>query len=367
MTWDHPRGLESLVNSNKVLEESLGVGVRWEARSLLKFGDQHISEFYEENDLMVIDYPHVPDAVHAEAVIAFDEILSRDELSQLQRTSVGDSHDSYNYRGKQWALAIDAAAQVSAYRKDKVDSAPIFWSDVLTLAKTGTLLWPYKPVDAFSTFATLMSQKGTCLNSGGDFINRTVAVEVLELMIELAALVPDFCRESNPIDIAERLSADDKYSTAVCLYGYSNYSRQGFRKNPLKYDDVPSFNGRATGSQLGGAGLAISSKSSNPELSAKVALLIASPVIQSTTYVEGGGQPGNFLAWKNSRANEITSDFFINTLRTLERAWVRPRLLGWPDVQFSASQVIHKILLKRRFRDHDIDELDSCYRKFIKE
>ena len=114
ITWDHPRGFESLVNSNKMLEESLGVTVRWEARSLLEFGDQHISEFYEKNDLMVIDHPHVPDAVHAGAVIAFDEMLSAPELFQLKRTSVGESHASYNYRGKQWALANDAAAQVSA-------------------------------------------------------------------------------------------------------------------------------------------------------------------------------------------------------------------------------------------------------------
>ena len=367
ITWDHPRGFESLVNSNKMLEESLGVTVRWEARSLLEFGDQHISEFYEKNDLMVIDHPHVPDAVHAGAVIAFDEMLSAPELFQLKRTSVGESHASYNYRGKQWALANDAAAQVSAFRPDKTESAPIFWSDVLSIAKTGTLLWPYKPVDAFSTFATLMAQKGMSLNTGGIFVYKKIANEVLGLMIELAAMVPDFCSDSNPIDIFERLSSGDKYSTAVCLYGYSNYARKGFRKNQLKYDDVPSFDGRATGSQLGGAGIAISSKSINPELSAQVAFLIASPAIQSTTYVEGGGQPGNLLAWKNASANEITCDFFINTLRTLERAWVRPRLLGWPEIQFAASQIIHKILLNRSFSNSDIDELDFCYEKFVRE
>ena len=50
MTWDHPRGLDSVVNSNDLLQERCGISVNWEARSLLAFGDQHISEFYEDGD-----------------------------------------------------------------------------------------------------------------------------------------------------------------------------------------------------------------------------------------------------------------------------------------------------------------------------
>lgn len=79
-------------------------------------------------------------------------------------------------------------------------------------------------------------------------------------MVELAALVPDFCASSNPIDIAERLSGEENYSHGICMYGYSNYSHKGFRKHRLVYEDVPSFDGQASGSQLGGAGVAISSK-----------------------------------------------------------------------------------------------------------
>ena len=65
MTWDHPRGFTSVVSSNELLAELCQTEVEWQARSLLAFGDQHISEFYRENDLMIIDHPHVPDAVAA--------------------------------------------------------------------------------------------------------------------------------------------------------------------------------------------------------------------------------------------------------------------------------------------------------------
>ena len=367
MTWDHPRAFDSLVASNDLLKSSLGISISWDARSLLAFGDQHISEFYKEYDLMIIDHPHVPDAVHAGAVLPFEELLSADELAILARTSVGPSHDSYLYQGKHWALAIDTAAQVSAFRPDMSDASPVFWSDVLELAKTGKLLWPYKPVDAYSTFATLMAQKGAPLASNKLFIEQGTALEVLSMMVELATLVPDFCSKSNPIDIAEELSNGDTYSHGICLYGYSNYSHAGFRKHRLVYEDVPSFDGLASGSQIGGAGIAISSTTSNPVAASQASLMLSLPQIQSTTYGLSGGQPGNLIAWKNHRLNEVTASFYSNTLRTLERSWVRPRLLGWPDVQYQSSLVIHRVLTSRKVNASVVSEIASTYEKYIKE
>ncbi len=367
MTWDHPRGLASLVESNELIEQMCGVGVDWQARSLLAFGDQHISEFFRDVDLMVIDHPHVPDAVAAGAVIAFDEVVSPEELRFLKRTSVGSSHDSYSYKGKQWALAIDTAAQVSAYRPDKVDGCPIFWSDVLVLAKGGRLLWPYKPVDAFSTFATLMAQKDSPLTAKDPFADAAIGLEVLDFMVELADAVPEICATSNPIDAAELLATTEEFDYGVCMYGYSNYSRLGFRANRISYDDVPSFDGQARGSQLGGAGIAISSASKDRSKAAEVAMLLSLPNVQSTTYVTGGGQPGNLVAWKSEHANKITSNFFRNTLRTLERAWVRPRVLGWPDAQFHSSQIIHSALVSRSATMATVEQVLGVFEKYIQE
>ena len=367
MTWDHPRGLDSVVNSNPLLLEKIRATVNWDARSLLAFGDQPIVEFYNEYDLMIIDHPHVPDAVHSDTVIAFDELLSSSELELLSKTSVGQSHSSYQYQGKQWALAIDTAAQVSAFRPDKADRAPIFWDEVFEFAKGGTLLWSQKPVDAFSTFATLMAQREAPLASKESYIDKKVAAEVLELMIELSALVPDFCLTSNPIQIAEILAQEDKYAYGICMYGYSNYSKPGFRDHLLAYDDVPSFDGQAAGSQLGGAGIAVSKRSANPELAAQIALLLSSPDIQSTSYVDAGGQPGNLAAWKSARVNDSTHNFFANTLRTLERAWVRPRIYGWPEVQFATSQIIHSALTIKKFTLSDLDAIENTFAAYIKE
>ena len=367
MTWDHVRGRDCLIESNDLLIQKCGISVSWDARSLLAFGDQHISEFYNDYDLMIIDHPHVPDAVHADAVIPFEELVTAPQLDLLEATSVGASHDSYLYQGKHWALAIDTAAQVSAFRPDKAERSPVFWHEVFDLAKKKQLLWAHKPVDAFSTFATLMAQKGAPLEGSSRFINQEMALEVLEFMVELASLVPDFCATSNPIDIAERLSGSDDYAYGICMYGYSNYSRDGFRKHILIYDDLPSFDGRATGSQLGGAGVAVSSKSKNPKAAAEAAMLLSLPDIQATTYGLGGGQPGNLIAWKDQMLNDVSHNFFRNTLRTLENAWVRPRVLGWPDVQYQSSLIIHKCLVEKKVSKKDVEEIASTYDKYVKE
>lgn len=367
MTWDHPRGLECLQQSNELLMEKCGISITWEARSLLAFGDQHISEFYNDYDLLVIDHPHVPDAVHAKAVVGFEDLISTEDLALLEKTSVGQSHHSYLYQGKHWALAIDTAAQVSAFRPDMADRAPVFWEDVLVEAKKGRLLWAHKPVDAFSTFATLMAQKGAPIEGSARFIDRDVANEVLEFMVELATLVPDFCSNQNPIDVAEILSSSNDYAFGICMYGYSNYSRVDFREKLLTYDDIPSFDGKATGSQLGGAGIAVSSASRDRASAAKAAALLSLPDIQSTTYGLNGGQPGNIVAWKDNQLNEASANFFRNTLRTLEKAWVRPRVLGWPDVQYQSSLIIHKILVDRKVNRADVEDIASMYQRYVKE
>ncbi|MGA1447146.1 MAG: extracellular solute-binding protein [Pontimonas sp.] len=346
MTWDHPRGFESVVACNDLIEAEFGATVEWSARSLLQFGDQHVREFAEGRDLMVIDHPHVPDAVVDGAVIAMDDLVDQDSLVRLARESAGPSHESYRFRGKVWALAIDAATQVSVYRPDLVDGVPPFWDDILADAASGRVLWPYKPVDAFSTFATLSAQMGSAIGERASMIDEETTGRVMEFMLRFAALVPKFCATSNPFEISERLVSSDEFDYAAPLYGYTNYSRDGFRRRVLAYDDVPSFDGRATGSQLGGAGIAVSAHSKNPELAAKIAVYLSSAEAQRGPYTERHGQPGNLRAWLSPRMNDITHGFFRNTLRSIEGAWVRPRLVGWPDFQFGMSQVIHEALVR---------------------
>jgi multiple sugar transport system substrate-binding protein len=366
LTWDHPRAIDGLNSCAPEIESQLSAKVDWATRSLLAFGDQHISEFASDFDLLVIDHPHVPDAVNAHAVLPLDELLKPESLLQIALESVGESHNSYSYRGKTWALAIDTAAQVSVYREGTV-GVPLYWADVLSDARSDKVLWPYKPVDAFSTFATLMAQLGKPLLETTDQLNAEAATHALELMVDLAAHTPEICGRCNPVDVAEMLSTSTDYDYAPALYGYSNYSRVGFRPYRLHYEDIVSFDGKSAGSQLGGAGIAVSSATKHPELAAAIAAYLTLAHAQAGLYSSGGGQPGNLRAWRSPELNELTAGFFRNTLRTLERAWVRPRILGYPDYQLAVSQIIHSALVARRFSKKTVSEIQAQAELYLRE
>ena len=50
--------------------------------------------------------------------------------------------------------------------------------------------------------------------------------------------------------------------------------------------------------------------------------------------------------------------FFRNTLRTLERAWVRPRVAGWPDLQLALSHLVRDAVIERRVDDGLLDAIE---------
>lgn len=68
--------------------------------------------------MVVIDYPSVGDIAESKMYVPIDEVLSKKELELIQRISIGKTYESYSYNGHLWALPIDAATQVSAYRED---------------------------------------------------------------------------------------------------------------------------------------------------------------------------------------------------------------------------------------------------------
>jgi multiple sugar transport system substrate-binding protein len=103
----------------------------------------------------------------------------------------------------------------------------------------------------------------------------------------------------------------------------------------------------------------VSASTRRPELAAAAAATLAGATAQAGLYATGGGQPGNLRAWKSSSLNALTNGFFGNTLRTLERAWVRPRVLGWPELQLDMSHIIHDCLVERRLRPDTISSMQT--------
>ena len=369
MTWDHARGFDPMIASaKKFCSENPDVKIIWEKRSLQAFADRPIELMAFDYDLMVIDHPHVGEASRKDLIYELNHSEDyKNELKILEQESVGLSHQSYNFNDNQYALAIDAAAPVSSYRKDLLNNIPKTFEDVIQLAEKSLVMWPIKPVDAISSFNTIAANLGNPINSKeGVFIELSIANSVLEMMKKLADLVPRECLSMNPIETLDYMSTNDDILYCPLLYGYSNYSRLNFRESLIHFTDIPSFNGKennCSGSQLGGTGLAISKSTKHLKTALKYSFWVASANCQRELYYDSGGQPGNVLAWRDDKINENCNNFFKNTLKTLDKSWLRPRYDGYMYYQDKAGTLINNFLKGENSIDFTVNAMKKEFDK----
>lgn len=342
ITWEHDRGYGSMAAAAMEYRAVRpDVEVVWEQRSLQAFADQPLEELVENYDLLVIDHPHIPQAAEAGLLAALDVPEYERELAEFARRAVGRSHESYQHLGRQWGLASDAACQVSAFRPDLMDSHPQSWAEVLNLAREGRVVWPYKPVDAFSSLVTVAAGLGEeAMRVEGVFLSADTLAQALEILRELARHVPDECRTWNPIQTCDALAESDTFAYSPLLFGYTNYSRTQFRTHRLQFVDIPASKQGVAGSLLGGAGVAVSARSAHIPQATDFAFWVSSGPTQAGAYYDGGGQPGHADAWESDRTNADSLDFFRGTRATIEGAYLRPRSVGYIELQNSVSPLV---------------------------
>ena len=369
MAWDHPRGYDPMTaTANEFMKKNPDCEIIWEKRSLQAFADRPIEQMAFEYDLMVIDHPHVGEASRKGLLLEFNKYKEyQTDLDILSKQSVGQSHKSYEFNNNQYALAIDAATPVSAYREDLIDKIPRTYEDVIRLAENKKVMWPIKPVDSVSSFNTIAANIGSPLNEKDKkFIDKSIGISILKMMKRLSKLVPLDCLKMNPIETLEYMSTNNNILYCPLLYGYSNYSRKGFRDSVVKFTNTPSFNqdeNNCSGSQIGGTGIAISKQTKNKDIALKYSFWIASAECQRSLYYFSGGQPGNLDAWQDKSVNLDSDDFFKGTLETLNKSWLRPRYDGYMYYQDLAGTIINKYLSSDTSAESVIDELKVEFEK----
>ena len=363
MSWDHPRGFDPMVKTASEFKIKYpDVNINWEKRSLQAFADRPIEEMAFDYDLIVMDHPHVGEASRKNLILELNSYEKfTDQLSQLEKNSVGQSHESYNFNNNQYALAIDAAAPVSAYRKDLIENPPCTFEETIKLAELSKVIWPIKPVDSISCFNSIAANLGQPINNiHTKFTDKNLAKNILSMMKDLAKLVPEKCLSMNPINVLDIMSETNDFSFCPMLYGYSNYSRKNFRQYVVNFGNMISFNNDKNdckGSQIGGTGLAISKSSKNIEMALEYSFWVASEVCQKDIFYKSGGQPGHLKAWQYEDINKDCANFFTNTLKTLEKSWLRPRYDGYMYYQDKGGTLINKFLKNEISLDKTIENL----------
>lgn len=365
MTWDHPRGFDPLAAASRAWAERTGVTIDWERRSLQDFESYPVDELARRYDLIVIDHPHVGQVAEEGCLVALDTVADPRSLAAIASGSVGGSFESYRWNGHQWALPIDAAAQVQAWAPSRIAGPATDWTMVLGLAEEGRVALPLRAPHALMSLFTLCGLEGIALDPAADRLFPAGAARAYARLLEIAERLDATAFAQDPIAVLDAMaSAASPVAVAPLLYGYVSYAREGRRAERVRFADLPLLTaGVPAGSTLGGTGIAVSALGATPEGAVAFAEWVASPEVQSGLYAEAGGQPAHALAWESDRANAPVANFYRDTRATLDRAWVRPRHDGYMSYQQAASERLETALRRNEAPDAVIDALNALYRK----
>jgi multiple sugar transport system substrate-binding protein len=357
LTWDHPRGhapLDELTRLDLAGPNPYGdvpEPIEWDRQPLEGFESEPIAALCESYDVLVIDHPGLGAAL--DSLVPMDELFSAAELADFRARSVGRCYESYHLDGRQWALPLDAAAQVAAAWPGL--HVPETWPETVEFARSGgRLALCLGGPHAFLMFCAVCS---------GDFLDREAGLRALELMAELLALADPDVSLRNPIGVLDAMAAGGP-DLCPLVYGYATY--------PLAFADAPAWPGRAPGSVLGGTGLAVSKRrigdaeraagtggaegagGIRDAVRAHLRRLLSEPV-QTGLFPAAGGQPAARSAWDEA-------GFYRDTRDSVEAAWIRPRFPGYIAKQQRASALIRDGLTAGRPSRDILDDLHKEWR-----
>jgi multiple sugar transport system substrate-binding protein len=335
LCWDHPRCLRPMAAAADAYRRVRpDVRLEWRARPLAQFNDQPVEEVAADYDLVFVDHPMTGSIAAARSLVPLDTVLDAGELAGIAERSIGGSHGSYGWDGHQWALGVDAACQVAAFRADRLpDGPPSSWEEVLALAGSapGSVALPLYPSDAICTLITLSAGAAIAAGEPATWLHPDGA----DLLVELAALVDPRCYGLNPPALLEAMAGDGPIAYVPAVFGYATLHRP-----PLRFTDLPGVGGAV----LGGAGLGVSARSRHVAEAAAFAAWCMRTETQRDVLLPAGGQPGDRLVWDDPAADRLTGGFLAATRRTVDAAHVRPREPWWPGFQRDAGLLLVDLL-----------------------
>lgn len=365
VTWDHPRGTDALVAaSQRWRQRDGGIKVEWVARPLEEFESAPIEDLAQKFDLIVLDHPHLGEAVATSCLQPLDNFYSDKEIAALSAQTVGASFDAYRMDGRVWALPLDVATQVSASTPDIQENLPVTWDDVRLLSIRSPVALSLAGPHAFLTYSSICVAIGEePAISLSEYVTGSVGLEALTMMIDLASRAPQGTDVLNPISMLQTMSENGRIAYVPLIFGYVNYATSS--SGPVRFGEAPVVTmGGRHGSTLGGTGLAISSQCTPTTELMEYLRWLLSAEAQEHFIPEHSGQPSSRLAWESETLNRASKNFYRSTHSTLKQAWVRPRYDGFAKFQSAASQVIREALSGQRSAREAKNLVDAIYRRF---
>jgi multiple sugar transport system substrate-binding protein len=368
LTWDHPRGYNALAAAAQLPTlAASGIAIDWDKQSLEGFESHPIADLCARYDLVVLDHPHVGEAVRAGCLQPLEDVFDYGTIARLEKDSIGPSFASYRFADAHWALPLDAATQVMACRQDLLDeSVPATWDEVVHLSqRTGKVALSLAGPHALLSFLSIVASLGEPpAQSDPDLlVSQHTGTLAYALMTDLALRSPASVLDKNPIGILSQMAGGNDVILCPLIYGYVNYAAPG-QGHTVAFHNAPRHgaDGRP-GSTLGGTGIGISRRCSVTS-ALKDHLLWLMSVEAQTQFIPGHeGQPSRRAAWHDAEINARWGSFYENTAETLETAYVRPRHDGYVAFQAKASAVLRHAFAEGASARDVIPALQKLYRQ----
>jgi multiple sugar transport system substrate-binding protein len=366
LTWDHPRGFNALDAASRDPDVPGHGRVSWDVQPLEGFESAPIAELCSRYDLVVLDHPHVGEAVEADCLHSIEDIFGEDLINSLEAASIGPSLSSYRFAGKHWALPLDAATQVMAVRPDLTASIPVMWDDVLALIDAGvpvaaSIAGPHAALSFFSICAALGEPPAVA--NPEVLVSADVCKKAHAILSRIVLSMPERAKPLNPIGLLDLMGCEDSIALCPLVYGYVNYSRPADGRKPLRFHDAPRVAGGQPVGTLGGTGIGFSKRSVPDSALKEHVLWLMGKQAQCGFIPAHDGQPSRREAWLDIDVNAAWGDFYVNTADTLENSYVRPRYSGYIAFQTAASAALRESFDTDMPSDEVLEQLQDLYTK----
>lgn len=362
MTWDHPRAHQPL-EAFAAAHPEVGQ-VRWARQSLADFEARPLVELAADHDLLVIDHPGLGSALVDDVLLPLDDVFTPAELRSWATASVGRTWESYHLDGHQWALPIDAATQVTVSSPDVAQSLPRTWHEVPDFARDHRTALGLAGPHALLTLLAMCADDDLV---GDDLLTPDVAVPALELLQRTWAV--SRARELpylDPIEI-HRAVADSRIDYCPLTYGYASYAVPAPGCRPVAWGAAPAHAAARPGSVLGGTGLAVTRRAaaSLDAVRSWVQAFLETDV-QASLVPAHGGQPAHRGAWDSAAVDAAWGGYYSTTRGSVDTAWIRPRVTGWPAFQDWASTVVRHAVTNGAPAPAAVAEVNDGHRRLTR-
>lgn len=366
LTWDHPRGYNALAAAAARLDPDRGgLAIQWDKQPLEGFESHPIEDLCARYDLVVLDHPHVGEAVEAACLTPLEEVFGEAVVADLEKATIGPCLSSYRFAGSHWALPLDAATQVMASRADLLDAGPPrTWDEVETLsARTGKVALSLAGPHAILSYLSIATALGEAPaeHDPDILVSAATGKAAFELLAALATRSPASVADRNPIGILGHMAAHKDVVLCPLVFGYVNYAARE-AGHPIRFSDAPRERpGGRPGSTLGGTGIGFSRRCEvTPQLKDHLLWLMGEEA-QTGFIPKHDGQPSRRSAWADDCVNRASGNFYRDTTATLEAAYVRPRHAGYITFQSEASRFLREAFAQRMAAATAVEKIQQLY------